>query len=231
MSVEERELKLTPTDPSLFDRLERLQTLGPFDVVGRRTERQRNSFFDTGNRALQRARIGFRRRDVQGQSMATWTIKAEGTVVRGVLTRPEVELQLGADMPPALAIGVLRDAARQQGAEAVAELVDDALSSGPLPLAQPYLEMQTERRILDLLADAEGWKAELALDDVRILGHLSYAELEIEVELKRGDDAALEAARLAIEAEGGVTDAVGTKLSRALEHLGQCACRSSDQPR
>lgn len=229
MNVEERELKLTPTDPSLFDRLEGLPSLGPFKVVGRRTERQRNSFFDTGDRALQRARIGFRRRDVQGESMATWTIKAEGTLSRGVQTRPEVELQLGADMPPALAIGALRDAARHYGAEAVAEQVDDALSSGPLPLAQPYLEMETQRRILDLVADGEGWKTELTLDDVRILGHPLYAELEIEVELKRGDDAALEAARQAIEAEGGVADSVGSKLSRALAHLDQCACRSSDR--
>jgi inorganic triphosphatase YgiF len=228
MSIEERELKLTPTDPSLFGRLESLPTLGPFKVVGRRTERQRNSFFDTRDRALQRARIGFRRRVVEGQAMATWTIKAEGTRWRGVVTRPEVELQLGADMPPALAIGALRDAALHHGAEAVAEQVDDALSSGPLPVAEPYLEMETERRILDLVVDAEGWKTELTLDDVRIVGHASYAELEIEVELKRGDDAALDAAREAIEAEGGVTDAVGSKLSRALEHLGQCACRSSD---
>jgi inorganic triphosphatase YgiF len=224
MSIEERELKLTPAAPALLEHLWSIANLGPYTVVGRHTERQRNSFFDTRERALRQAHIGFRRRVIEGESMATWTLKAEGTLFRGIATRPEIELKLGADMPPALAIGALRQAAQQRGAAALAEQVGDALSSGPLPLAQPLLETATERRVLELRADEHGWQTEMTLDDVRILGHPRYAELEVEVELKHGDDAALDAARAAIEAVGDVRESVGSKFSRALEHLEHCRC-------
>ena len=224
MSLEERELKLTPSDPTLLDRLATVSVLGPFAVVGRRTELQRNSYFDTRDGALRMAKLGFRRRVVEGQRMATWTLKAEGELFRGVVTRPEIELQLGADMPPGLAIGALRQAAQQRGAAALAEQVGDALASGPLPLAKPYLELETERRILDLKADTEGWATELTLDLVRLVGHARYLEREIEVELKRGNDASLDAARRAIETVGEVKESHGSKLSRAFDHLQRCRC-------
>jgi inorganic triphosphatase YgiF len=224
MSVEERELKLTPESSGIMDRLWSLDVLGPFAVVERRTEAQRNSFFDTRERALRAAHIGFRRRVIQGQALATWTLKAEGKLLRGVSTRPEIELQLDADLPPALAVGALRQAAQERGAAAVAEQLADALA-GALPLPTPVVETETERRILELRADEHDWQVELALDSVRMPGHPGYAELEIEVELERGDDAALDAARTAIESVGDVSESVGSKLSRALQHLERCACR------
>jgi inorganic triphosphatase YgiF len=224
MSAEERELKLTPVDADLLERLWNVSSLGPFTVVARRQERQRNSFFDTRERALRKAGVGFRRRTISGDAFATWTLKAEGGLFRGIATRPEIELRLGSDLPPALAIGALRQAAQQRGAAALAEQVADALSSGPLPLAQPVLETETERRLLELRSEANGWHTELALDSVRMLGHPKYAELEIEVELKRGDDAALEAARAAIEALGAASESHGSKLGRAYEHLDRCQC-------
>jgi inorganic triphosphatase YgiF len=66
----------------------------------------------------------------------------------------------------------------------------------------------------------------MALDRVHLVGH-TYAETEIEVELRRGDEAALKAARRAIEALGEVHASVGSKLSRALEHARDCACGAS----
>jgi inorganic triphosphatase YgiF len=227
MSIEERELKLTPESSSTLDDLWSLNALGPFAVVGRSTELQRNSFFDTRDRALRDTRIGFRRRVVEGQSLATWTLKAEGELVKGVATRPEIELQLGADMPPALALDALRQAAAQRGAAVLAEQVGDAVSSGSLPLATPVVETETERRILELRADDHGWQAELALDSVRLIGHPDFAEIEIEVELKRGNEAALEAARSAIEAIASVRESVGSKLSRALDHVEVCGCSAA----
>jgi inorganic triphosphatase YgiF len=223
MSIEERELKLTPRDPALLDLLWQLDELGPFSVSSRRTEQQRNSFFDTRERALRKAHIGFRRRTVTGQPMAAWTLKAEGGLFRGIATRPEIELHLSADMPPALAIGTLRQVARQRGAAALAEQVGDALTGAGLPLAQPVLELETQRRIVDLRSEARGWVTEMVLDRVRLREH-AHQEIEIEVELKRGDDAALEAARAAIEARGPVDESIGSKLSRALDHLEHCTC-------
>ncbi|MBV9173992.1 MAG: CYTH domain-containing protein, partial [Chloroflexi bacterium] len=98
----ERELKLVPADVATLNRLARLEALGPFKVASRSEERQRNSFFDTPSHSLEQAHVGFRRRVVTGRRLATWTIKGEGGVVRGVVSRPEIELELDADMPPAL---------------------------------------------------------------------------------------------------------------------------------
>jgi inorganic triphosphatase YgiF len=221
----EQELKLVPLDPGLLDTLASVDHLGELVATSRRRELQRNSFFDSASRALGTARVGFRRRTIPGQALASWTLKADGQALRGVMTRAEIELQLDADMPPALAISALRQAAQQRGAAALAEDVADALAAGGLPLPKPFLEMETDRTIVDLEADARGWSVELALDRVQLVGH-AYAEVEIEAELKRGDEAALAAARQAIEALGPVRDSDGSKLTRALAHLEQCHCLS-----
>lgn len=222
----ERELKLEPENDSLLDQLADLDQLGPFLVTGRAEERQHNSFFDNRQRGFASARIGFRRRVIEGQPLATWTIKGDGLPGQsaGVAARPEIELQLDADMPPGLALGALRDTARQRGARALAEQVGDALAQGGLPLAQPVLETVTVRQIRDLEAPERGWRAEMALDRVQLVGH-HYAEREIEVELKHGDEAALDEARAAIAALGAVSESHGSKLSRALAHARSCACR------
>ena len=219
----ERELKLMPHDPALLDRLAAQTQFGELAVVGRRHEMQRNSFFDTPSSALSSARIGFRRRTVEGQPMAIWSLKSNAEVLRGVTTRSEIEVQLDPDMAPMLALGTLRQAARQRGATALAEEIGDALISGGPPLATPFLELRTDRTILDLAAAARGWSVELALDRVRLLGH-DYAEVEIEAELKRGDEKALEMARQAIEALGPVRESDGSKLSRAVAHVRACHC-------
>jgi inorganic triphosphatase YgiF len=221
MDNTERELKLRPLEPAMLERLAAAERFGEFSVYGRRRELQRNSFFDTSSHALSKARLGFRRRTIEGQSLATWTLKADSVLLRGVATRTEIELQLDPDMAPALALGALRQAAAQRGAAALAEELADALADGGLPLAMPFLEMETERNILDLEAAASGWSIELALDRVRLIGH-KYAEFEIEAELKKGDEAALESARAAIEEFGPVENSIGGKLSRALAHLATC---------
>jgi inorganic triphosphatase YgiF len=218
--VTEIELKLTPREAGLLDSLARLTRLGPFEISNPREEDQRNSFFDTRTQGLRKARIGFRRRIVTGQRLATWTLKAEGALFRGIAVRSEVELQLDEDMAPALALQALRGRADR----AVAEQLADALADGSLPLAKPFLETLTERRLRDLTSPTA--KAELALDRVRIVDHPEYAEEEIEVELKRGDEEALEEARKAIEELGEVRESTGSKLSRALAYVERSASSS-----
>ena len=223
MSDIERELKLVPLDPQLLDTLASVDHLGEFVATSRRRELQRNSFFDTASRTLATARVGFRRRTIEGHTLAAWTLKADGEKLRGVMSRAEIELHLDADMPPALAIGALRQAAQQRGARELAEDVGDALAVGGLPRKDPYLETETDRRIVDLEIATRGWSVELALDRVQVAGH-AYSEIEIEAELKRGDDAALEAVRSAIEALGEVRESDGSKLSRAIAHVQNCHC-------
>jgi inorganic triphosphatase YgiF len=195
-------------------------------VAGRRHEVQRNSFFDTAARSLGARRVGFRRRTVEGQPMAIWSLKSDARVLRGVTTRSEIEVQLDPDMAPMLALGTLRQAARQRGAAALAEEIGDALSGGGPPLAKPFLQLETDRTILDLESKAKKWSVELALDRVHLLGH-DYTEVEIEAELKRGDEAALDSIRSAIEALGKVRESNGSKLSRAMAHLQACDCPRS----
>jgi inorganic triphosphatase YgiF len=220
----ERELKLVPASEALLDELAGIDALGPFAVRGRRRETQLNSFFDSRSGGLRQARVGFRRRTVEGQPLAVWSIKGDARRVGAVASRAEIELRLDADTPPALALSALRDAARTRGARALAEGVSDALASGGLPLAAPVLETRTDRRIVDLSETAHHWEVELALDRMELLGH-DYREVEIEAELKRGDLAALDAVHTSIAALGEVRESHGSKLSRALAHLEACDCR------
>jgi inorganic triphosphatase YgiF len=118
----------------------------------------------------------------------------------------------------------LRQAARDRGAAALADQVADGLADGLLPPKEPLLETETDRRIVDLTEPGTDAEVELALDRVQLVGH-DYREAEIEAELKRGDDAALDSARTAIEALGEVRESKGSKLSRALAHLEHCHCR------
>jgi inorganic triphosphatase YgiF len=222
-STVERELKLVPASDELLDELAHVDDLGPFRVAGRRHERQHNDFFDSASRQLSTAHVGFRRRTVDGQRMARWTLKGESELMRGVASRTEVELQLDAELAPALAVGALTAAARSRGARTLAEAVDDALASGGLPLKRPFIESETDRRIVDLVEDEHRWAIELALDRVRLIGH-DYAELEIEAELVRGNEEALEAVRHAIVAMGEVSESRGSKLARAIAHVAHCAC-------
>jgi inorganic triphosphatase YgiF len=218
----ERELKLVPESEALLDELEQVERLGPFEVRGRRRELQHNSFFDSDSQALRQARVGFRRRSVEGQQLATWTIKGDAQHLGGVASRSEIELRLEADTPPALALSTLRDAAASRGASALAQAVGDAIASGGPPLARPGLETRTDRRILDLETQ-QGWQVELALDRMEVVGH-KYREVEIEAELKHGDEAALTAAREAIAALGAVRNSGGSKLGRAQAHVENCRC-------
>jgi inorganic triphosphatase YgiF len=216
----ERELKLTPASPELLARLAQISSLGPFAVNGRRREKQVNCFFDTRTGVLGAAHIGFRRRVVDRRPNATWTVKAEGESVRGISSRPEYEVQLSRLTPPADALAALRQAA-ERGAPSLADQLADALADGVQ--ARPYLEMETDRWLLDLDALDQGWLAELALDTVSIIGRPRYEDFEIEVELKSGDRQALEEARTAIEALGDVRESVGSKLSRALDYIERSA--------
>lgn len=217
----EQELKLAPLDAGLLDRLAEVETLGPFVVAGRRLERQRNAFFDTREGALGTARLTLRRRQIEGQRLATWTLKGQGRTVNGIAARPEVEVYLDPDTPPLVALALLRQAARERGSDGLAELAGRALEGASPLLATPRLEMHTQRRILDLEAADQGWRVELALDRVGIDGWPEYADVEIEAELKAGDTRALEAARDALAALGPVRPSDGTKQGRARRYLRQ----------
>jgi inorganic triphosphatase YgiF len=223
MDTVEHELKLVPENEAMLDELAKVERLGPFEARSRGRELQHNSFFDTANHALRDAKVGFRRRSIEGQPSATWTIKGDARHIGSVASRSEIELQLDADMAPALALAALRDAAASRGAAALADAVSDALARGGQPQAKPILETRTDRRIVNLEAPGRDWKIELALDRMELVGH-AYRDVEIEAELKRGDAAALSEVESAINAKGKVRESHGSKLGRAQAHVESCSC-------
>ncbi len=223
MDTVERELKLVPDDAALLDTLEHIDHLGPLQARGHRRELQHNRYFDSPSDALAAARVGFRCRSVEGEPLAIWTIKGEAQRLAGVASRTEIELQLALETPPEVALAELVGAARARGAGSLAQAIEAALAHGA-PEAEPFLETETDRRIVDLEEPSRGWEIELALDRVRLIGH-EYAEIEIEAELKGGDEAALTVVRTAIEGLGGVRESIGSKLSRATAHLASCPRR------
>ncbi|MBV9357905.1 MAG: hypothetical protein JO023_20540 [Chloroflexi bacterium] len=81
----------------------------------------------------------------------------------------------------------------------------------------------TDRRLAELGSPGQEGQAELALDRVTLVGHPDYCDREIEVELKRGEESLLSAARAALEAIGEVSESDGSKLSRALAYLARVA--------
>ncbi|HEY2594746.1 MAG TPA: hypothetical protein VGK33_12675, partial [Chloroflexota bacterium] len=83
----ERELKLVPDDAALMDTLAQVDRLGPFQARGRRHELQHNRFFDSAAGGLAVAQVGFRSRSVDGEPLATWTIKGESRHMAGVASR------------------------------------------------------------------------------------------------------------------------------------------------
>jgi inorganic triphosphatase YgiF len=223
MDTLERELKLVPESEALMDELEQIDRLGPFEARDRGRELQYNSFFDTANHALREARVGFRRRSIEGRKLAVWTIKGDARQMGNVASRSEIELQLDADTAPALALSALRDAAASRGAAVLADAVTGALAAGGPPLSEPILETRTDRRIVNLEAPGRDWKVELALDRMEVVGH-EYREVEIEAELKGGDEAALAEVESAIGALGKVRESHGSKLGRAQAHVDACTC-------
>jgi inorganic triphosphatase YgiF len=223
MDAIERELKLVPADEALLDKLAQVERLGPFEVHSRDRELQYNSFFDSPDQALREARVGFRRRSIEGQQRATWSIKGDAKSIGAIASRSEIELQLDADTPPAHALSALRDAARSHGAAELDKAVSGALSVGSQPQAKPFLETRTDRRIVNLEVPGRDWRVELALDRMEIVGH-AYRDVEIEAELKGGDESALSEVETAIKALGEVRESKGSKLGRAQAHLDDCNC-------
>lgn len=223
----ERELKLLPDHEALLDQLAGLDTLGPFRVVERRHEAQRNAYFDTATGALGAARIAFRRRVIAGERLATWTMKGDGQSAGGVSQRAEIEVQLAADTAPFLALATLRQAARERGAPALAESLAAALASSPPPRAQPLFETETARDVRLLEHPDHGWRLEMAVDRVRLVGHPGFHHAEIELELKRGSEEALDVGRQALESLGPVTPSDLSKLRRAQQHIASHAANDA----
>lgn len=168
-SIVEREARFLIDDPAVHRAAARLASLGRFVVVGRGHERQRNTYLDTEDLRLRRARAVLKLREA-GRSIEM-TFKQSLGYRAGVASRRELTERIAsskkrAALRGALAIDPIRRAKRVIGAQSL----------------HPLFTLLTDRRTL-ILADGRG-RVELDVDRVtfRRDGRVIARRLEIEVE-------------------------------------------------
>ena len=222
---EERELKLVPERPALLDRLAAVDAAGRFrGQPAARAAAQQLLRLGVAARSRRRSRLpaAHGRGPAAGQRG-----RSRPTASRCAAwpRRAEIELQLDADTPPALALGALREAARKRGARRAGRGGGDALAAGGPPLAKPFLETETDRRIVDLAkrssaAGRSSWRSTACS---------SSATPTRRSRSKPSSSAATKQrwtrSRRRSRALGEVRESDGTKLSRALGAPGDVPLR------
>jgi inorganic triphosphatase YgiF len=200
----EIEAKLAAKDRRTFSRLASRRRLDAWSLDARRPERLESVYLDSPSGAFGRARIGCRVRR-RGRAVEA-TVKSGGDVRRGIHRRDEWTLSLAAmpRFPWRLPAGLAR--------RLPASLRGLSL--------EPILRTSIRRRRL-LVRRKEGAPvlAEIALDEVefRAPGRRgARRELEVEVELREGEEADLAAIVRAVRAGRVLRPSRGSKLERGL---------------
>jgi triphosphatase len=193
----ERELKLTLYgDPPDFAKM---QDLGGHALHVLGLEKQTNTYFDTPEFALARARWALRIRELETRSIVT--LKGPGTVTNGLHSREELE----AEVPVGSSLEALTDSEILGRIAQIANVED----------LKRLVRLETKRHRFEMASVGE-----LTLDQVRVLNAdnetvLSFEEIELEL---AGDvpDGVLEAVENAICAIAPVRRSNTNKLQRAL---------------
>lgn len=176
----EIELKLL-IDEQDVDKLEKLPLLEAVTVGPRRTQEQRNVYFDTPDFALQSAGAGLRVRRIGDDHVQT--LKAGGGVTSGLHQREEWETGVGGERPD---LAALREAVGADSPYA------SLLSSPDLADRLAPVFVSTVTRAVRQLRLPTGENIEMAVDR----GTLQHAQTEekiceVELELKSGEPARL----------------------------------------
>lgn len=154
MNSKEVEAKFLVRDPALFASLSRIHTLGPFRLVRRHRQLQRNTYLDTAGLKLKKLRAALKVRQVGDKAEVTF--KQEEKYRRGISHRSELTAPL-----PRRALSKLL---RGDG------------------LLQPVLTLVTRRtRLLFRWGKQE---VELDLDRVQVLRRNRAVAAHLEVELE-----------------------------------------------
>ncbi len=193
--ADEVELKLELT-PQAADALE-ASLLLPADPD---IAQQRSLYFDTPDHALSRAGLSLRIR--RSGRKRTQTVKAEGAGAAGLFVRPEWERPIRNDIP------VLDDATP------IRALLGEAIND-----LSAAFEVRIERR--SWLISEGGAVIELVLDRGKAVADERHAPIcEIELELKRGEPAALFAFARRLDAVAPVRLGVQSKAERGYRLAG-----------
>ena len=200
----EVELKYRVRDAEAAARLGALRTLGALRVAGRPRQMQvEDRYLDTANGEL--ARAGYAVRLRRGPRMTILSVKASNAAASALHRREELEgpADLSLDphaWPPSAARSLVLEHA------------------GDAPLIE-IVTIRQLRRARTFTGDA--LDAELSVDDVEVVagGRMIERFIELEVELKSGDEAGLADLAVILGADPALEPVTTSKLERALATL------------
>ena len=200
----EVELKYRVLDAESAARLGALRTLGTLRVAGRPRQVQvEDRYIDTADGAL--ARAGYAVRLRRGPRMTILSVKASNPTTSALHRREELEGPADLSLDP-----------HAWPASAARALVLEQAGDSPL------MEIVTIRQLRHARTFAgESLEVELSVDDVEIVarGRMIERFLELEVELKTGDEAGLGEVAAILAADPTLEPVTTSKLERALAAL------------
>jgi len=200
----EVELKYRVRDAEAAARLGALRTLGGLRVAGRPRQVQvEDRYLDTADGALSRAGYAVRLR--RGPRMTILSVKSSNEAASALHRREELEGPADLSLDPHA----------WPSSPARALVLEHAGDS-------PLIEVVTIRQLRRARAFAsDGLEVELSVDDVEVVagGRMIDRFLELEVELKAGEESGLAALAAILEADAALEPVTTSKLERALAAL------------
>jgi CHAD domain-containing protein len=200
----EVELKYRVRDQEAAARLGALRTLGSLRVAGRPRQVQiEDRYLDTADAAL--ARAGYAARLRRGPRMTILSVKASSEAASALHRREELEGPADLSLDP-----------HAWPSSAARSLVLEHAGDAPL------LETITIRQLRHARTFAgDALEVELSVDDVEVVagGRMIDRFLELEVELKSGDERGLAGIAAVLGADDALEPVTTSKLDRALAAL------------
>jgi CHAD domain-containing protein/adenylate cyclase class IV len=200
----EVELKYRVRDQEAAARLGALRTLGSLRVAGRPRQVQiEDRYLDTADGAL--ARAGYAARLRRGPRMTILSVKASSEAASALHRREELEGPADLSLDP-----------HAWPSSAARSLVLEHAGDAPL------LETITIRQLRHARTFAgDALEVELSVDDVEVVagGRMIDRFLELEVELKSGDERGLAGIAAVLAADDALEPVTTSKLERALAAL------------
>jgi CHAD domain-containing protein len=212
----EVELKYRVLDAESAARLGALRTLGALRVAGRPRQVQvEDRYIDTADGAL--AQAGYAVRLRRGPRMTILSVKASSPTASALHRREELEGPADLSLDP-----------HAWPSSAARALVLEHAGESPL------VEIVTIRQLRHArILASEALEVELSVDDVEIVagGHVIERFLELEVELKTGDETGLGEVAAILAADPALEPVTTSKLERALAALARGGKRTRGRAR
>lgn len=203
----EAELKYRVTDLAAAERLIAADRIGPFTAGARaRTVQLEDRYVDTGDGALRRAGFAVRLRQQGAETIVSVKSLAMTEGPGGLIRRDELE-------GPADRVAPALDWPASDARALVLEHAGDA----PLVEVVTIRQLRRQRQL-----KATGTRIELSLDEVDVVtrGRVVDRFVELEAELRKGDEAALGSLAVELAMQRGLRRAEVSKLESAMTAIG-----------